>query len=86
MMGFVGWGVEDVSRESGVHERTLRRWHDRGYVRASNRKGRSRRYTRRDVILVKLFNAYLEEGLSHRKAKQALEATKRVFEQELIRV
>lgn len=59
------FGVEDVTRLTGVSRRSLLIWHDRGWARATHRtSGRGcLRYQRTDIRHIAIVAALREEGI-----------------------
>lgn len=71
-------GVGYVSRVTGVPERTLQAWSDRGLLEPDRTTRRSRRRFRdEDVFRAAFLRSLREEGIELRRAARALERFER---------
>jgi len=68
LVGGGPWGVEDVSRATGIPARTLQRWHTEGWAQARHATSARGclRYQREDVLRICLIEVLKDSGLGLR--------------------
>lgn len=69
------YGLRDVERLSGAPEAQLRRWHKSGLLPAL-REGGQLRYRFADVIAARTARALIEQGMTTRRVREAVEAVR----------
>jgi MerR family transcriptional regulator/heat shock protein HspR len=70
----VGLYIISVAAEiSGMHPQTLRQYDKLGLVSPSRTKGRNRRYSLRDIALLRVVQNYIGEGINHAGIKRIIE-------------
>jgi MerR family transcriptional regulator/heat shock protein HspR len=73
---------------AGVHPQTLRIYERKGLIEPARTEGRSRRYSERDIVLLRYIQELTNEGVGLAGVKRILELEARVgeLEEELDRV
>jgi hypothetical protein len=73
LVGLGPWGVEDVSRATGIPTRTLQRWHSETWAeaRAVTSERGCLRYERDDVVRICLIETLKASGLGLRTGDAA---------------